>query len=1303
VPNLITKLTSLIAFVLTSLNTLAQPPSPVIAGNTIVCHGQNTTLTASVTPADPTLTYRWHDNLVGGNLLFSGNPYTTNSIIANTTIYAESVDAFGTPSVLRTAILIVVISNSDVPTAAANPASLCPGGTVTLTASSVNGSSTFNWYNDQLGGTLLFTGNPYTTSLTGTTIFYLQSEDGSGCKSPRTAITVPVLPNMDAPTASAAPATICPGESVTITGTSLNGSTIFNWFNTPIGGLLLQTGNPFIATPTTTTNYYVETENTNGCQSARTPILVTVLPNLDVPIASASPATVCPNVPVTLNATSINGSTIFHWYSQQSGGAPLYTGATYTTSVPTSTTFYVESENSNGCRSIRTPVAVVVTPNLDVPTGTPNPTTVCPGDNVTMTGTSLNGSSIFNWYDDINAGTLLYTGNPYVTTVSATTIFYLETEDPNGCTSFRTPVLVSTLPNLDLPTATANPGTICPGESVSMMASSINGSTIFHWYDSISTGNLLYSGNPYVDTYNANSTVFVETENTNGCRSLRTPVNVLVLPNLDVPIGAATPAAICPGENVQLAASSINGSTIFNWYDAPVSGNLLFTGQTVNTTVSATTTYYLESENAVGCLSVRTPVTVVVTPSADIPLATSNPAVICPSVTVTLTGTSITGATVFNWYDTIQGGTVLFTGQNYSPLVATTSTFYVETEDASGCKSLRTPVIVTVISNLDSPGATASPATVCNGQSTLLTGYSTVGASIFNWYDSPSGGTLLHQGVNFSPLLSGTTTYYLATENSNGCQSIRTPITIQTITNNDVPNPTAVQTLLCNPGNIVINGASTNGSQNFKWFDSSVGGNLLATTQNYTAVVTSASDYFLETEDANGCISSRTQISISIQPNNDVPSLAQNPNPLCSGQVISMDAISINASPSFSWFDAQTGGNLLGSGTNYSETISTSKVVYLESGDTNGCISSRTALNIVVDTNNDSPIITAFRDTVCTGNVATLSGATSNGSTVFHWYDNALNGNLLFTGNIYYPQVSGNVVFYLETENVTGCKSSRASYQIYTSPSPSVSLVSQDTSFCDGSSLTIVANSTDPNASFTWYDAPISGNIIYTGNPVITGSLDSNLIVFVEAKNIYGCPSSRQPITLTVKPIDSLIGPEVFCENPARDKILFSWSASPMATDYTVSLDGGSSWTSTNTNNFWQVKGLLSEEEVEFMVRVVSQGEAICVDTSKATSQVIQCRAEYFHDDKLEIPYNSFSPNNDKVNDFWNIGPDVPLYPDNEVTIFNRLGELVFQTQGYDNLKNYFDGDNLSDGSYYYIVNIPSIDFKQTGYLMITR
>lgn len=90
---------------------------------------------------------------------------------------------------------------------------------------------------------------------------------------------------------------------------------------------------------------------------------------------------------------------------------------------------------------------------------------------------------------------------------------------------------------------------------------------------------------------------------------------------------------------------------------------------------------------------------------------------------------------------------------------------------------------------------------------------------------------------------------------------------------------------------------------------------------------------------------------------------------------------------------------------------------------------------------------------------------------------------------------------------------------------------------------------------------------------------------------------------------------------------------------------------------------------------------------------------------KLEIS-NTFSPNNDGKNDRWEI-PGLVNYPNCLVQIYDRWGQLVYLTTGYNDLKAWDgkkNGKDLNEGTYFY-----SIDLRDntsdilTGYVNLIR
>lgn len=89
----------------------------------------------------------------------------------------------------------------------------------------------------------------------------------------------------------------------------------------------------------------------------------------------------------------------------------------------------------------------------------------------------------------------------------------------------------------------------------------------------------------------------------------------------------------------------------------------------------------------------------------------------------------------------------------------------------------------------------------------------------------------------------------------------------------------------------------------------------------------------------------------------------------------------------------------------------------------------------------------------------------------------------------------------------------------------------------------------------------------------------------------------------------------------------------------------------------------------------------------------VQLATESCNSDIVNIP-NVFTPNDDGVNDTWTV-----VSPNEaEVSILNRWGNLVFSEKSKTII---WDGNNLSDGVYYYIIETKNT--KKTGFIHLIR
>ena len=88
---------------------------------------------------------------------------------------------------------------------------------------------------------------------------------------------------------------------------------------------------------------------------------------------------------------------------------------------------------------------------------------------------------------------------------------------------------------------------------------------------------------------------------------------------------------------------------------------------------------------------------------------------------------------------------------------------------------------------------------------------------------------------------------------------------------------------------------------------------------------------------------------------------------------------------------------------------------------------------------------------------------------------------------------------------------------------------------------------------------------------------------------------------------------------------------------------------------------------------------------------------------KLPIIPNTFTPNNDGINDVWNIR-NLDRYPDCIMDIYNRYGVLMFHSIGYGTAwDGRYKGEEVPVGTYYYVLNLKDGTKNYGGYVTVIR
>jgi gliding motility-associated-like protein len=104
-------------------------------------------------------------------------------------------------------------------------------------------------------------------------------------------------------------------------------------------------------------------------------------------------------------------------------------------------------------------------------------------------------------------------------------------------------------------------------------------------------------------------------------------------------------------------------------------------------------------------------------------------------------------------------------------------------------------------------------------------------------------------------------------------------------------------------------------------------------------------------------------------------------------------------------------------------------------------------------------------------------------------------------------------------------------------------------------------------------------------------------------------------------------------------------------------------------------------------------GDGNCTATDTMTVKILK---------PITVP-NSFSPNGDGINDQWVI-PNLADYQNCKVEVFNRYGQLVFQSSGYGkSWDGTYKGSPVPFATYYYIITLNYGFQPVTGSVTIVR
>lgn len=289
---------------------------------------------------------------------------------------------------------------------------------------------------------------------------------------------------------------------------------------------------------------------------------------------------------------------------------------------------------------------------------------------------------------------------------------------------------------------------------------------------------------------------------------------------------------------------------------------------------------------------------------------------------------------------------------------------------------------------------------------------------------------------------------------------------------------------------------------------------------------------------------------------------------------------------------------------------------------------------------------------ICLGDTAILQ---ASNSVTYAWADSLSPGIILDNDSILSVTPATTTTYFVYGNNDT------TSFTVNVFDPTTVNL-GNDTSLCVGATLTLDATTT--NATYLWQDNSTNSTFNVTQQGIYWVQVTLNSCSYTDTINVSYYPFP----TVDLGNDTSFCRGETLILDATTLNAIYLWQDNSTNPTFNVTQQG-IYWTEVTVNNCSTIDTILiAEEDCEII---------------------------------LEIP-NVFTPNNDGINDLF-----VPINSKGIVSMYtiicNRWGNKIYET---DNLFIEWDGQGVTDGTYFWIVNYTDIDGTENnlhGYVTINN
>jgi gliding motility-associated-like protein len=253
-------------------------------------------------------------------------------------------------------------------------------------------------------------------------------------------------------------------------------------------------------------------------------------------------------------------------------------------------------------------------------------------------------------------------------------------------------------------------------------------------------------------------------------------------------------------------------------------------------------------------------------------------------------------------------------------------------------------------------------------------------------------------------------------------------------------------------------------------------------------------------------------------------------------------------------------------------------------------------------------------------------------------------------------------------------------------PQPKADFVYSKPSVCIGDNITITDNTDGKDGIVNQWNWDLGDGTTRLINPVTYTYRDTityNITMY--SINTHGCNSDTITRPFTVYPYPHVsAGPDKFVLEGGSVELesssfandpKYTWTPDLYLTDAKI------------------LRPRVTNPKTDMTYRLTVTGRGGCATSDDVFVKLLKFPA---------IP-NTFSPNNDGINDTWRIDY-LHTYPENRVQIFTRTGKLVFESRGYNTpWDGTIKGKPLPFDTYYYIIEPGNGRDPITGYVTILK